>query len=130
MKQEISIFYPLLEYEINSAERHSRYVSLLMISSKEDLPRVKAIVSDNVRKTDVYSSFDHSIVILMGETQKTDALGAADRFKRLFPEDQDLRFAIATYPDDEVKPEGLIRTAYDRLNKARECPDLPVVSED
>ncbi len=130
MKQEMTIFYPLLEYELNAAERYSRYVSLLMISSKDDLPRVKSIVSDNVRNTDVYSSFDHSIIILMGETQKNDALGAVNRFRRLFPGQQDLQFAIATYPDDEVKPEGLIRTAYDRLNRARQHSELAVVAED
>lgn len=130
LKQEMQVFYPLLEYELNASERYRRFVSLVMVSSKTDLPTVKAVTNDTVRKTDVLAHFDSAVVILMGETQKADALRAVDRIRKLFPEETNLQFSVSTYPDDEVKPEALIRLAYDRLNKARQSAETAVVAED
>ena len=130
MKQEMRVFYPLLEYEIVASERHGRFASIVMISSKTELPRVKEVMAQVVRKTDVMASFDSAVVILMGETQKSDAIYAAKRYKSMFSEDIDLQFAVVTFPDDDVKPSALIRAAYDRLNKARQGEPGIVVSED
>ncbi len=113
------MLYTLLEYELHAAERYRRFVSLVMVSTEGDIPGLMNELGRHVRKSDVVANFDHSLAVLMGETDKSDALSAVRRYCDLLMNQSDLRFSVATYPDDGVKPDGLVQAAYRRLSKAR-----------
>lgn len=76
------------------------------------------------------SDFDHSLVVMMGETDKNDALCAVKRYTNFFMNQLDLRFSVATYPEDGIKPDVLIDTAYKRLNKARGATCGTIIAAD
>ena len=124
------MLFSLLEYELRSAERYRRFVSLVMVSANQDLPRVKELLSDYIRKSDVISDFDHSLVVMMGETDKNDALNAVNRYNRLFMNQLDLRFSVATFPDDGIRPDALVKRAYTRLKSARSAEKGAIVAND
>lgn len=123
------MLFPLLDYEMRSAERYGRFVSVVMIAADE-LPRVRGLLQDCVRKSDVLSDFDSSLVVMMGETDKNDALCAVNRFNNFFMNQPDLRFSVATYPEDGIRPDVLIETAYKRLHRAKKAHSGTVVAAD
>jgi len=130
LRTELTMLYTLLEYELHAAERYRRFVSLVMVSTDGDVPGLMNELGQHVRKSDVVASFDHSLAVLMGETDKSDALSAVRRYCDLFMNQPDLRFSVVTYPDDGVKPDGLVQTAYRRLSKAKNNSDGIVVWND
>jgi hypothetical protein len=123
--------YPILEYELNAAERYRRFVSLVMVSSMdEDIAHIKDLLGDNIRKSDVLSDYDSSVMLMLSETDKKDAVSAVKRYNSLFMNRLDLRFSVVTYPDDGVRADGLVETAYMRLAKAKSASFGSVVSQD
>ena len=121
----------ILEYELNAAERYRRFVSVVMVSSDSQYAdHVKELLENNIRKSDVMSDYENSIMLMLGETDKKDALAAVKRYSGLFMDRLDLRFSVVTYPDDGVKADGLIGTAYMRLARAKSGSFGEVVSTD
>lgn len=127
---EFSMFYELLQYELHAAERYRRFVSVVMVSSLDNPSGLASLLGNHVRKSDVIADFDHSLAVMMGETDKNDALSAIRRYNSLFDDQIDLRFAVVTYPADGANPYGLVQTAYRRLNKAKSASSGAVVSND
>jgi hypothetical protein len=123
------MFRDLLEYELCAAERHRRYVTLVMIHSPKDHQGLKDIMDTHVRKSDAIAHFDHSVAVLMGETDQNDALCAVDRYTELL-KSHDPRFAIATYPSDDASADALIDAAQRRLDKASNGSNGNIVYQD
>jgi hypothetical protein len=127
---EFAMFYELLQYELHAAERYRRFVSVVMITADDNPTGLPNLLGDHVRRSDVMSDFDSSLAILMGETDKGDALTAVKRYGNLFDDQIDLRFSVVTYPGDGANPYSLVQTAYRRLNKAKTSQKGSVVAVD
>ena len=127
---EFANFYELLQYELHAAERYRRFVSVVMVSSGTNPAGLPNLLGDHIRKSDVMADFDSSLAVLMGETDKNDALTAVKRYGGVFDSQLDLRFSVVTYPSDGSNPYGLVQTAYRRLGKAKSSQRGAVVSAD
>ncbi len=130
MQTDFEVMGRLLEYELLAAERYRRFVSLVMVTSQNDLEGLRALLGEHVRDSDVMSNFDHSVAVLMGETDGTGALSAIDRFRKSFDSQIDMRFSVVTYPSDGGKAESLMDAAYRRLAKAKQAISGAVVCTD
>jgi hypothetical protein len=130
VRMEFTMFYELLQYELHAAERYRRFVSLVMITSGNNGAGLTNLLGEHVRKSDVIADFDSSVAVLMGETDKNDALTAVRRYGNLFDSQLDLRFSVVTYPADGSNPYGLVQTAYRRLSKARDAEKGAVIAAD
>ncbi len=130
MRIDFTMFYELLQYELNAAERYRRFVSVVMVTSKNGLPGLTNVLGEHIRKSDVMSDFDSSLAVLMGETDKNDALIAVRRYCGVFDNQFDLNFSVVTFPADGANPYGLIQTAYRRLNKAKTTGTGSVIAVD
>lgn len=130
MRTDFNFLRQLLQYELHAAQRHRRFVSLVMMTSENALSGVRDYVGAHVRDSDVIANFDHSVAVLMEETDSEGALKAVERYKCLFDSQVDLRFSVVTYPEDGGKPDHLLKTAYQRLDKARKADSGTVVNYD
>ena len=130
VRMEFTMFYELLQYELHAAERYRRFVSLVMITTGNNAAGLTNLLGDHVRRSDVIADFDSSVAVLMGETDKSDALTAVRRYGNIFDSQIDLRFSVVTYPADGSNPYGLVQTAYRRLSKARDANKGAVVAAD
>jgi len=119
VQTDFEVLNKLLEYELQAAERYRRFVSLVMITSENDLAGLRNFLGAHVRNSDVMASFNHSIAVLMGETDENGAMTAINRYKSFFNDQIDIRYSLVTYPSDGGRPDNLIEMAYDRLKKAR-----------
>lgn len=118
VQEKIGFLSKFLGYELKSAERYRRFVSLVMVDSSESNGRLKKLLTNAMRNSDVLADFDGASVILMSETNTTGALSAIERYKAKSGNDSSLRFSLVTYPSDGGGAEGLLSTAYRRLQKA------------
>ena len=107
-----------LQYELCSAERHRRYVSLVMVHSPTNHQGLKGMMGGHVRKGDAMADFDHSVAVLMGETDQSDALSAVKRYEGILGNQFDARYSVATFPADDSSADALLETASRRLQKA------------
>jgi len=115
----LQVFDGILRYELHAAERHRRYVSIVLLHSPTDHEGLKHLIGRQVRDSDAVTFYDHSIAILMGETDKSNALRAVERYQDLFGERFDTRYSVTTYPADDTSPESLLAAAHTRLDKAK-----------
>ncbi|MBX3180656.1 MAG: hypothetical protein KF886_25195 [Candidatus Hydrogenedentes bacterium] len=120
MKTDFTILRQLLQYELYGAQRHRRFVSMVMITTEEGISGLRNFLSSHIRDSDVIADFDSSIAVLMGETDINSAMVAVNRYKSFFDSQLDLRFSVVTYPSDGGKAENLIKMAYRRLSQARQ----------
>lgn len=119
VQEELGFLNKFLGYELKSAERYRRFVSLVMVrASTVTNGNLRQILSDTLRTSDVMADFDGAAVILMSETNSAGALAAIERYKAKGGSYDDLRFSVVTYPSDGGGPDGMISTAFRRLQKA------------
>ncbi len=131
MRITFPVFQELLQYELFASERYRRYLSVVLVRSLADHQEGLNSAFDHlIRKSDALTSYDHSIAVLMSETDQNDALCAVDRFHSLLKNQFDVRFAVATYPSDEASVEGLLATAEKRLQKAQNHHNGHVIYQD
>lgn len=128
MKTDFTILRQLLQYELYGAQRHRRFVSMVMITTEEGISGLRNFLSSHIRDSDVIADFDSSIAVLMGETDINSAMIAVNRYKSFFDSQLDLRFSVVTYPSDGGKAENLIKMAYRRLSQARQGDSGAVVT--
>lgn len=122
VRTDFLILRQMLQYELHSAERYRRFVSLVMIGPANNgggLKGLRDFLGSHGRSSDVMAEFDNSVAVLMGETDRSGALTAISRYKDMFNAQMDLRFAVVTFPADGGKADKLIQQGYQRLNKAR-----------
>ena len=109
----------MVDYEIRSARRYQRFVSMVMVGNDSVDEKFQAIFPDVVRDSDECFCTDKGAFVLMGETDGTGALIAIDRYKKFFEGSVDLRFGVASFPFDGNTAEELISTALRRFGQAR-----------
>lgn len=122
MQEEIGFLTKFLGYELRSAERYRRFLSLVMVASPRTNERVNRLLGDSLRTSDVVADFDGASVILMSETNSAGALSAIERYKNTenIKNVHDLRFSLVTFPSDNGGAESMIAAAFRRLQKAAE----------
>lgn len=119
MRTDFLVLRQMLQYELYAAERYRRFVSLVIVASDDGLKGLRDFLGTHGRSSDVLAEFENSVAVLMGETDRSGALTAVDRYKDLFDTHVDLRFALVTFPADGGKADGLIQGARRRLKKAK-----------
>jgi len=109
----------LVEYEIRSARRYQRFVSMVIVGKSESDENFHTLFPDIVRDSDECFCTEQGAFVLMGETDGTGALTAIDRYKDFFAGTVDLRFGVASFPFDGNSASDLISAALRRLHRAR-----------
>lgn len=130
MQTTFPVFHELLQYELYASERYRRYVSVVLVRSLADHQGLNSAFERLMRRSDVMACYDHTIVILMSETDQNDALCAVDRFHTHLGNQFDVRFAVVTYPSDEASIEGLLATAEKRIQTAQAKQNEYVIYHD
>ncbi len=129
MTTTFPVFDGILRYELNGAERYRRYVSLVLVHSPTDHEGLKAVVGPHMRNSDAVASYDHTIAVLMAETDKHDALCAINRYNDALRTRFDMRFSVVTFPADDTSAESMMSTAERRLHMAKNGGEGNVVFE-
>ncbi len=130
MNIDLPTLLTLLAYELHSAKRHSRFTSLVMLTSRENLPTVKSVLTDCLRSSDAMANFDHSVAVLLGETDRLGATLALRRWTSLFHQQIDVQASVASFPNDGDRAEKLLMAAHSRLDKARSHETGTVIVSD
>lgn len=120
----------LLDYELRSAARYRRFVSLLMVTPAKQGVKLHQVLREHVRSSDEYFELDGEAAILMGETDSSEALQAANRYLQLCNGDIDLRFAVASYPSDARVASDLLSTVHRRLAVARSGAEGAIICQE
>lgn len=128
MQKPIDFLRDMLEYELEAAERYRRFLSLVMVADPERTGPVESIIGESLRQSDIMALLDGAAVILMSETNGDGARVAIERFKDGGYSNNDLRFSLATFPEDGRGVESLIAIASRRLQKAFAGLPLSVVA--
>jgi hypothetical protein len=108
----------LLDYELCVAARYRRPVSLIMIGCNDGDLRPK-LLGSVMRGSDELFLLEADAAIVLSETEKAGALRAVERYKEAYLDCMDLRFAVVSYPGDGRTMECLLRTACQRMARAK-----------
>lgn len=128
MQKNIGLLREILHYELVSAQRYRRFVSVVMVADTRGKGSVDRILSEKVRYCDVMAAADTTAVIMMSETGSAGAQSAIERYKKDAVDSADLRFSLVTFPHDGRGVDGLINTGNRRLRKAVESAPGTVVA--
>lgn len=110
----------LVDYELRCAKRYGRYISIVMISPAGESAKQKEMVGGNrMRESDQVFDVEDGSIILMGETDKSGAIVALERYQVATSEEQDLRSAVVTFPFDGFTVSELLSTVFRRIDKAK-----------
>ena len=105
----------LLDYELKQSIRHRRFVSLVMLSANGNKKNLNRILKDIGRDTDPVFLLSDAIAILMGDTDTTGALRLVERYREMSQGAMDIKYSVATFPDDGRSPDNLIHMAHRQL---------------
>ena len=120
----------LLDYEVIQSARHRRFVALVMLSPKKSSEQLLTrILAGMIRHSDTYFSINGYVAVLMGETDRAGALMAVKRYQELVNGAIDVRYSVASFPDDVKETSKIINTAYRRLEAAHTLDSGAVVAE-
>lgn len=100
-----------------------------MLSANGSTGKIEPMLNGALRDSDVFFSMDHAVAVLMGETERTGALEAIERYRKTIGEAIDVQYAVASFPDDGKVTDELIDTAHRRLKIAVSSDDGPAVAE-
>ncbi len=106
----------LLDYELTQSKRHLRFVSLVMLSANGSTGQIETMLNGAIRDSDILFALDHTIAVLMGETEQTGAAKAVQRYRETIGETIDVQYAVASFPDDGKDSSELIYAARNQLN--------------
>ncbi len=107
----------LLEYELNSAIRYQRYLSVAIIASNKTFrPELIKLMNKQVRSSDAAFFSGNAVVLLMAETELTDALHAINRHLDHLPQNDNMLISAAAYPKDGLSDKELMQALAVRLN--------------
>ena len=110
----------LLDYEIRNSSRYRRFVSIVMVANGNGANvELKKILGEHVRNSDSYFEFKNASAILMGETDVSGSLKAVQRYKSNYSSDIDLRFAVASYPNDGQSTLEILDTLLRRSDDSK-----------
>ena len=91
---------------------------------------LKEALCDSLRDSDFITEFRGCINILMSETDKEDALLAIKRFETKQSFLDELRFSIASFPEDGTTYQDISRKASERLNDVNSTVQGAIVSDE
>jgi len=122
----------LLDYELNQSIRYRRFLSLVMLAPKngDNRQRFRSILDDFVRCSDPIFSINGTLAIVMGETDKKGAVKAMERYQETINNVIEVRYSVATFPEDAKDAETLIHTAQRRLETAQTLENEIIVFRD
>ena len=110
----------LLDYEIRCSSRYRRFVSIVMVANGNGANvDLKHLLGEHVRSSDSYFEFKNASAILMGETDINGSLQAVDRYKSNYSSEIDLRFAVASYPNDGQSTLEILDTLLRRSDESK-----------
>lgn len=123
----------LLSYELASAKRFRRFVSLVMLRFPHNPESDLGWLKNTVRQSDqifILDSTTSLVAILMPETDGSSALRAIARYKNIVGQSIDIRTGVASFPMDIGNPGELLKSAYRRISKAMSSESGKVVCVD
>ncbi len=119
----------LLTYELNQSMRHRRYLSVAMVYLNETGPKLASLLQRSMRESDSKFFSDNVAIVVMGETTKTEAVTAVNRYRDEFCERFDMRSSVSSFPDDGKGTEELLRVLQGRLKTAMELGCGAIVAQ-
>jgi len=119
----------LLDYELQQSARHRRFVSMVLLSANGNSKKLEKMMKDVARDTDPLFFLPHAIAVLMGETDTRGAVKALERYREVISPAIDVRYSVASFPEDGKGPAELTRTARTRLDKANKLERGSVVAK-
>lgn len=119
----------MTDYEVRCSERYRRFFSLVFMACSNEGFDFRALLGDLFRDSDEFADFDGHAAILMGETDKKDAMKAVNRLSSKCNGSHDVRFSVTSYPKDGTTSSELFRTAFERLDRAK-SGDVGAVIDD
>ena len=119
----------LLAYEVSQSRRHLRYLSLVMLRLNEAGPKLASLLRGGVRESDSTFFAENAALVVMGETHKTDAIKAVNRYRDEFCDRFDIRSSVSSFPDDGLNPGELMSVLRRRLKSSMELDCGAVVTE-
>lgn len=121
--------YRMTDYEVRCSERYRRFFSLVFMASSHEVGEFMSQLGGSLRNSDEFADFNGHSAILMGETDKKDAMQAVKRLGRECNGSTDIRFSVTSYPKDGTTSDELFRTALERLERAK-SGDVGAVVDD
>ncbi|MFB3787734.1 MAG: hypothetical protein ACE15F_15345 [bacterium] len=119
----------LMDYEITCSSRYRRFFTLILFTSTDTRHGVDPLVMGKIiRECDRLFVFQHYGALLMSETDAACAVKAIHRFLAAFLHQENLRFAVASYPRDGHTAADLIGLAQGRLERARRLNQQVIMS--
>ena len=112
-------FDRVVNYAVRVSERYQREFSLVMLSGGDDNSDVPQMFTPHLRRSDELLEFRDCAAVLMGETNSAGAKKAVERFQRECSGKVDVRYAIATFPDDGEAAGKLFMSVRRRLDVAQ-----------
>lgn len=111
----------LVEYEVGTAVRYCRFVSVVLLCAGKDPDLGRGPMwewlSPLMRGSDVLFDLQDEAAIMMSETNTSGALVAIERFQATDP---NMRVALASFPGDGQVHTTLMTTAFRRLAEAKQ----------
>jgi GGDEF domain-containing protein len=118
----------LLGYELRGAARHRYFVSVVMMAPLQEKISMARLLKDTIRASDQIFTLNGEAVIVMAHTANNEAQKAVERYRRMCNGQVDVRYSIATYPDDGGTVADILKTAEQRLAQAKRGEFGTVVS--
>jgi hypothetical protein len=122
-------FSTLLNYELHSANRYRRFVSIVAIGTTNGIPEeLPKVMHEATRDVDVLLQGQDQWTILMPETDTRGVMAAIKRYISRSGQ-LDLRYGAASFPADALDEDELLSVAFKRLENARRQPETVIVAE-
>lgn len=90
----------LLDYEVRCSKRCRRCISLVVVTATSTSVNLRALLGHVLRESDELFERPPHGMILMGDTDREGALRAIERYKKAYSAQMDLRFGVASFPED------------------------------
>ena len=111
-----------LERELRRAQRHQRFLSVVMGTHDRRECSFADLFSNVLRDSDEVIEDGLCATILMEETDEHGALAAVKRLTEEYGYEVDLRLGAASYPKDGQSAAALLAMARSRLDSAERKP--------
>lgn len=123
-------FHSMAEYEVRCSQRYRRFFTLILMNSEKETQELNKVLGEMLRDSDFFSEIRGSINIIMSETDKDAAIQAIKRFGTKPNHFDDVRFSVASFPEDGTTYQDISRKASERLNDAKSGEEGAIVSDE
>ena len=109
----------LMEYQLRLATRYRFFVSLILVAPRDKKVNVNRLLEETLRDCDLLFDLQERSAILMSHTGVEEACKAVERYQSLCNGKIDLRFGLASFPDDARAVANMLETAEGCLAEAQ-----------